>query len=82
MVQKFFNRRIKHNFTTDAWDKGVEIHDTLEAALGAYHAYLGAYAYGRSGDTDYVSCEITDLYGAKIEGATWIRPNAETPAEA
>lgn len=77
MEQKFFHQRIKHDANADAWDKGVEIHDSLEAALGAYHAYLGAYAYGRSQTTDYVSCEITDLYGAKIDGATWIRPEAE-----
>lgn len=82
MEQKYFHHRIKHNFPTDTIDKGIEVHDTLESALGAYHAYLGAYAYGRSGDTDYVSCEITDLYGAKLDGATWIRPDAETPAEA
>lgn len=80
MEQKYFHHRIRHNFPTDVIDKGIEVHDTLESAFGAYHAYLGAYAYGRNGDTDYVSCEITDLYGTKIDGATWIRPDTEAEA--
>ena len=77
MEQKFFHHRIKHDSSSGVWDKGIEVHETPEAAKGAYHAYLGVYAYGRSATTDYVCCEVTDIYGAKIEGETWIKPEAE-----
>lgn len=73
MDQTFFHHRIKHDSNSGVWDKGIEVHETLEAAKGAYHAYLGAYAYSRSATTDFVSCEITDITGSRIEAETWIR---------
>lgn len=73
MDQTFFHHRIKHDTSTGLWDKGIEVHETPEAAKGAYHAYLGAYAYGRSATTDFVSCEITDITGSRLEAETWIR---------
>lgn len=82
MEQVFFMHRIKH--TTTGWDKGIEVKsttgaDNLAAAKQAYHAYLGAYAYGNNAETDYVACKITDLYGAVLMEETWIKP--ETPEE-
>jgi len=44
MENKFFLHQIKR--TNNSFDKGVVVKDTYEAALQAYHAYLGAYAYG------------------------------------
>lgn len=76
MDQTFFHHRIKHDSATGLWDKGIEVHETLEAAQGAYHAYLGAYGYSRSATTDFVSCEITDVTGSRISAETWIRPEA------
>lgn len=73
-MNQFFMHRIKHDNSKDgsaAWDKGIEIHDTLESAKQAYHAYLGAYAYGHAASIDYVSCEITETSGMKLEGETW-----------
>ena len=58
MENKFFMHRIKR--TNGAFDKGIEVKDTYEAALQSYHAYLGAYAYGQDKDTDFVSCMITE----------------------
>ena len=43
---KYFLHQIKH--TNDAYDKGIVVKDTFEAAKQSYHAYLGAYAYGKS----------------------------------
>ena len=51
-----------------------------EAALQAYHAYMGAYAYEHDPTTDFVSCEITDLSGARLLSETWRAPEPE-PAE-
>lgn len=80
MENVFFMHRIKHSGET--WDKGIEVKATegqnnLEAAKQAYHAYLGAYAYGHDASTDYVSCKITDLYGAVILEETWMAQAAE-----
>lgn len=66
MVNAYFMHRIKHDKTKEenaAWDKGIEVHATVDSAKQSYHAYLGAYAYGHNADIDYVSCEITDVFG-------------------
>lgn len=74
MITEFFMHRIKHDTSKEgsaAWDKGVEIHATYEAAKQSYHAYLGAYAYGHAADIDFVSCEITDGLGNRKMEETW-----------
>lgn len=63
-MNKFFMARIKHNSTNDVWDKGVEVHNTLDSARQSFHAYLGAYGYGHDAGTDYVQCAILDINGA------------------
>lgn len=90
MVNVFFMHRIKR--TDGVYDKGIEVKDltrqagetdealsqrNFEAAKQSYHAYLGAYAYGQNAQTDFVSCEITDLSGARIMGETWKKPEVE-----
>ena len=71
MINVFFLHQIKHNKTTGVWDKGIVVKDTegadnLAAAKQAYHAYLGAYAYGHDPNTDYVQCKITNLTGTVV----------------
>lgn len=56
MERKFFLVQIKH--TNGAWEKGVVVKDTLNDARQSYHAYLGAYGYGKGANTDYVACYI------------------------
>ena len=77
MENKFFMHRIKR--TSETFDKGIEVHDTYESAKGAFYAYMGAYAYGRAQDTNvnYVSCEITDMTGARLISDTWTKAEAE-----
>lgn len=72
MDNKFFLHQIKR--TSGAIDKGIVVKDTFEGAKQSYHAYLGAYAYGQNIGTDFVSCEITDIYGARLMDETWIAP--------
>lgn len=74
MDNKFFMHRIKR--TSGTIDKGIEVKDSFEDAKQSYHAYLGAYAYGQNADTDFVSCEITDMYGARLLDETWIAQSA------
>lgn len=69
MDNKFFLHQIKH--TNGTFDKGIVVKDTFEGAKQSYHAYLGAYAYGQNADTDFVSCEITDIYGTQLMNETW-----------
>lgn len=66
---RFFLHQIKCNNGT--FTKGIVVAESYDAALQGYHAYLGAYAYGHEVGTDFVSCEITDMNGAKLIGETW-----------
>ena len=76
---KFFMHQIKR--TGGTIDKGIVVKDTYEAAKQSYHAYLGAYAYGQSANTDFVSCMITDmLSGIVLMSETW-QAEPETPEE-
>lgn len=76
MDSKFFLHQIKR--TGGNIDKGIVVKDTYEAAKQGYHAYLGAYAYGQNADTDFVSCGITDIYGARLMDETWVKTEAHT----
>ena len=71
MENKFFMHQIKH--TNGTIDKGIVVKDTYEGAKQSYHAYLGAYAYGQNAETDFVSCMITNVYGAVLMDETWMR---------
>lgn len=75
MDNKFFLHQIKR--TSGTIDKGIVVKDSFEGAKQSYHAYLGAYAYGQNADTDFVSCEITDTYGARLMEETWVGPESE-----
>lgn len=66
-MEKYFLVQIRHNSTTDAWDKGVVVKDTLNAARQSFHAYLGAYGFGNSADTDYVACYTIDSTGMTFD---------------
>jgi hypothetical protein len=94
MVNVFFFHQIKR--TNSVYDKGIVVKNlerqdgetdealskrNYDAALQGYHAYLGAYAYGNNQQTDFVSCEITDLSGARLIGETWKKDNIPEPEE-
>ena len=79
MENKFFLHQIKR--TNGTFDKGIAVKETFEDAKQSYHAYLGAYAYGKDANTDFVSCMITDMSGAILRPftETWIA--VEEPEE-
>ena len=78
---KFFMHQIKR--TNGTIDKGIVVKDTYEAAKQSYHAYLGAYAYGQSAGTDYVSCMITELLsGTVLMSENWVKEEEAEPEEA
>ena len=71
MENKFFMHQIKS--TNGTIDKGIVVKDTYDEAKQAYHAYLGAYAYGHDANTDFVQCSITDKSSGKpLLDETWI----------
>lgn len=71
-----FFERIKH-FKTGSWDKGVEIKEAETDKLAffmakqAFHAYLGAYAYGKDDNVDYVKVSISNRAGRELEAEKW-----------
>lgn len=84
----YFLHQIKHNKTTDVWDKGIVVKaadsGNLESALQSYHAYLGAYAYGHDSNTDYVMCIITNDMGNREKWEKWdarVKPEPEPEPE-
>ena len=48
--------QVRH--TNGAWDKGVVVKDSLDAAKQSFFAYLGAYGFGHDANTDYVAVMI------------------------
>lgn len=67
---KYFLHQIK--CTNGIYTKGIVVHNTYDAALQGYHAYLGAYAYGHEAGTDFVDCAVTDRSGTKLIAETWV----------
>ena len=70
METKFFLHRIQRK--NGAFEKGVEVHDTLDSAILAYHGRMKLAGNPDTPNIDYVSCMITDGSGSVV------RPFAET----
>lgn len=60
-MEQYFLVQIKR--TNEVFEKGVVVKATLNDARQSYHAYLGAYGYGKDSKTDYVQCAILDISG-------------------
>lgn len=58
MDNKFFLHQMKH--TNGTYEKGIVVKDSFDDALQGFHSYLGAYAYGKDKNTDFVDCMITE----------------------
>lgn len=86
MIHVCFMTRVKR--TTDGtWDKGVEVKEgatdkaAFDAAQQSFHAYLGAYAYGKQENVDYVHVSISNLDGLELKAETWNNIVEEEPVE-
>lgn len=80
MVEKWFLSQIKRA-TDGTYTKGVVVHDTRDNALNGFHAYFGAYGYGRDASCDYVACFVSDMSGAIIKSEVDDRIKREEPQE-
>lgn len=76
MYEKFFFHDIKGQ-NGQIVKKGIAIKDSFEEAKQAYHAYLGAYAYGNETGTDFVSVMISNCKGIVLMGETWTAPEVQ-----
>lgn len=68
-MNKFFLVQAKR--TNGIIEKGVVVKDTYDEVCQSYHAYLGAYAYGKDANTDYVLVHILDSKGLGLKGEVW-----------
>jgi len=75
-MDKFFLVQIKR--TNGTIEKGVVVKDTLDEVSQSYHSYLGAYAFGKDANTDYVMVEILDGKGLGLKGEYWEKAVEET----
>ena len=80
MENKYFLSQIKRA-TDGTYTKGVVVHDTLNNALNGFHAYFGAYGYGKDANCDYVACFVSDMSGAIIKSEVDNRIAVEEPVE-
>ena len=76
-MEKFFLVEVKR--TNGTIEKGVVVKDTFDGAKQSYHAYLGAYAFGKDENTDYVMVEILDSKGLGMKGEFWEKSEIPTP---
>lgn len=81
MENKYFLSQIKRELKNGeyVYTKGVVVHDTLENALNGFHAYFGAYGYGKDANCDYVACFVSDMSGAIIKSEVDNRIAVEEP---
>ncbi len=83
MEEVYFLHQIKH--TSNKWEKGIVVKyegtskENYDDAKQGYHAYLGAYAYGKDANTDYVQCDITDTRGNRLFLEVWDGRPEPTP---
>ena len=77
---KYFLSQIKRA-TDGTYTKGVVVHDTRDNAMNGFHAYFGAYGYGKDANTDYVACFVSDMSGAIIKSEVDNRIPVEIPEE-
>jgi hypothetical protein len=60
MENKFFLHRIRKDGDTSL-NKGIEVHDSLDAAIQSFHAQMKmAYNNPANPNTTFVSCMVTD----------------------
>lgn len=65
----YFLTQVKR--TNGTVEKGVVVKETYDEVCQSYHAYLGAYGYGKDANTDYVLVHILDENGLGLKGEVW-----------
>ena len=76
-MEKYFLIQIKR--TNGTIEKGVVVKDTEDDVWQGYHAYLGAYAYGKDPNTDYVYAAVINVDGVELEHVCWNHTSQPEP---
>ena len=74
MENKFFLHRIRKD--GDTYNKGIEVHDSLDAAIQSFHSQMKlAYNNPSNPNTTFVSCMVTDGEDKVVDNysETWAR---------
>ena len=75
-MNKYFLVQVKR--TNGTIEKGVVVKDDYDSACQSYHAYLGAYAFGKDENTDYVLVQILNSEGLGMKGEVWEKTEEPT----
>ena len=67
--------------TNGTVEKGVVVKETYDEAQQSFHSYLGAYAYGKDENTDYVLVHILNEDGLGLKGEVWKKPEPQPEPE-
>lgn len=67
--------------TNGTVEKGVVVKGNYDEACQSYHAYLGAYGYGKDPNTDYVLVHILNEDGLGLKGEVWKKAEPEPEGE-
>lgn len=78
-MEKYFLVQVKR--TNGTIEKGVVVKDDYDSACQSYHAYLGAYAFGKDANTDYVLVQILNSQGLGMKGEVWEKAEPIEPIE-
>lgn len=81
MEEKWFLTQIKRDAESGEYTKGCVVHDTKDNAFNGFHAYFGAYGYGKDATVDYVACFVADINGAVIKSEVDNRIPVEEESE-
>lgn len=75
----FFLVQVKR--TNGTVEKGVVVKETYDEACQSYHAYLGAYGYGKDANTDYVLVHILNEDCLGLKGEVWKKAEPQPEGE-
>lgn len=75
----YFLAQVKR--TNGTVEKGVVVKETYDEACQSYHAYLGAYGYGKDANTDYVLVHILNEDGLGLKGEVWKKAEPQPEGE-
>ena len=78
---KVFLARIKRTEATGAYEKGLEVRNSVDDAMQGFHAYMAAYGYDHDATVDFCQCMVFTKNNIVLKAETWMKPEPEPEAE-
>lgn len=79
---KVFLARIKRTEATGAYEKGLEVRNSVDDAMQGFHAYMAAYGYDHDATVDFCQCMVFTKNNIVLKAETWTKPEPEPEPEA